>query len=168
MRATGRNGNRDGPERASIGTLYLISRTFHAARMHLEKTLRSFGVTGIQFTILDMLSRRRGLSAAELARNFFVSPQTMGEIVGGPDRRGLVERVESPENRRVLQIELSAAGRALLRHAEKQVARAEAEFLDGLDARSVANLRQLHFRLNAQLRAHAGKRLPDRAPSRAH
>jgi DNA-binding MarR family transcriptional regulator len=68
----------------------------------------------------------------------------------------------------VLQIELSAAGRALLRHAEKQVARAEAEFLDGLDARSVANLRQLHFRLNAQLRAHAGKRLPDRAPSRAH
>ena len=106
-----------------IGTLYLISYTFHASRTQLERALRKYNLTGIQFTILDILSHRTGQSSADLSRRFFVTPQTMGEMVTGLERRGLIQRVENPKNRRVLQTYLTSEGQRLHRAAGKDVAR---------------------------------------------
>jgi DNA-binding MarR family transcriptional regulator len=140
-----------------IGTLYLISYTFHASRTQLERVLRKYNLTGIQFTILDILSHRTGQSSADLSRRFFVTPQTMGEMVASLEKRDLIERVENPKNRRVLQTYLTAEGQRLHRAAAKDVARVEAQLFKGLDVASLRTLRDLHFRLNAQLRALVGR-----------
>jgi DNA-binding MarR family transcriptional regulator len=139
--------------RVTIGTLYLISYTFHASRTRLERALRNFGLTGIQYTILDILSHRGGLSSADLSRRFFVTPQTMGEMVASLVRRGLIRRVANPKNRRVLQTYLTLEGQRLFRQAAKEVARVEAQVFKSLDAASLRKLRELHFKLNAQIRA---------------
>jgi DNA-binding MarR family transcriptional regulator len=140
-----------------IGTLYLISYTFHASRTQLERVLRKYNLTGIQFTILDILSHRTGQSSADLSRRFFVTPQTMGEMVASLEKRDLIERVENPRNRRVLQTYLTAEGQRLHRAAAKDVARVEAQLFKGLDVASLRTLRDLHFRLNAQLRTLVGR-----------
>jgi DNA-binding MarR family transcriptional regulator len=140
-----------------IGTLYLISYTFHASRTQLERVLRKYNLTGIQFTILDILSHRTGQSSADLSRRFFVTPQTMGEMVASLEKRDLIERVENPRNRRVLQTYLTTEGQRLHRAAAKDVARVEAQLFKGLDVASLRTLRDLHFRLNAQLRALVGR-----------
>jgi DNA-binding MarR family transcriptional regulator len=140
-----------------IGTLYLISYTFHASRTQLERVLRKYNLTGIQFTILDILSHRTGQSSADLSRRFFVTPQTMGEMVASLEKRDLIERVENPRNRRVLQTYLTAEGQRLHRTAAKDVARIEAQLFKGLDVASLRTLRDLHFRLNAQLRTLVGR-----------
>ncbi|MBL8552500.1 MAG: MarR family transcriptional regulator [Hyphomonadaceae bacterium] len=139
--------------RRSIGTLYLISYAFHASRTRLEKALRKYGLTGIQYTILDILSHQAGQSSAQLSRRFIVTPQTMGEMVAGLERRGVIKRVANPKNRRVLQTFLTAEGERLLRQAAKDVARIEAQMFKDLDAASLRRLREILFRLNAQMRA---------------
>jgi DNA-binding MarR family transcriptional regulator len=139
--------------RRTIGTLYLISYTFHATRTRLERALRKYGLTGIQYTILDILSHRAGQSSAQLSRRFFVTPQTMGEMVAGLERRGLIRRVANPKNRRVLQTYLTLEGEKLSRAAGKDVARVEAQILKGVDAASVRKLREIMFRVSARIRA---------------
>jgi DNA-binding MarR family transcriptional regulator len=138
--------------RAMISTLYLISYSFHASRTQLDRTLRKYNLTDVQFTILDILSHRTGQSSADLSRRFFVTPQTMGEMVTTLERRGLIERVANPTNRRILQTYLTAEGQRLHRAAAKDVARVETQLFKGLDAASLRTLRNLHFKLNAQLR----------------
>jgi DNA-binding MarR family transcriptional regulator len=81
----------------------------------------------------------------------------MGEMVASLEKRDLIERVENPKNRRVLQTYLTAEGQRLHRAAAKDVARVEAQLFKGLDVASLRTLRDLHFRLNAQLRALVGR-----------
>jgi DNA-binding MarR family transcriptional regulator len=63
---------------------------------------------------LAVVNRYSGLSSAELARHFFVTPQTIGPILAQLEKRDLLVREENPENRRLLSISLTAAGHALL------------------------------------------------------
>ena len=80
--------------------MYLLNQANQAVRSRLEQDLRAIGLTGIQYTVLTIVAARDGISSAELSRRFFVTPQTMNEIVAGLERRGLLARVESPQSRR--------------------------------------------------------------------
>lgn len=83
-------------------------------RKTLDERLKPHGLGGLQYTILTLVRDRDGISSAELSRRFFVTPQTMNETVNGLERRGLIQRRESPENRRILQARVTEAGRDLL------------------------------------------------------
>src|SRR5919205_1191255 len=83
-----------GPRTPSL--LYAVKQVELAVRAHLDELLRASGTTVLQYTALTVLARRDGLTTAELARNSFVTPQAMGELVTALERRGLVERRGGP------------------------------------------------------------------------
>jgi len=99
---------------SSASTAYLLNQTSQAIRLRIEQALRDLSVTGIQYTVLSILDARPGQSSADLSRQFFVTPQTMNEIIVGLERRGLIARVEDPANRRILRMNLSEQGQCLL------------------------------------------------------
>ncbi len=80
-------------------------------RAHLDDLLRDSGVTALQYTALTVLARRDGLTSAELARNSFVTPQAMADLVTALERGGLIVRRRNPDNRRQLLISLTPARR---------------------------------------------------------
>ncbi len=136
-------------------TIYLLHQTSQALRSRLEHAFRSLGATGIQYTILGLLDRHAGLSSADLSRRFFVTPQTMNQIVAGMARRGLIERTSSDSNRRILEMKLTPAGHTLLERCEDVADKVEAEALALLPERQLEDMRQ-HLRLLLrQLRASA-------------
>src|SRR3954454_1284711 len=94
--------------------LYAVKQVELAVRAHLEELLRPAAVTALQDTALPVLDRRDDLTTADLARNSFVTPQTMGDLVTALERRGLIERRPDPTNRRRLLIGLTEAGHDLL------------------------------------------------------
>src|SRR3954454_19118610 len=94
--------------------LYAVKQVELAVRAHLDELLRPSGITVLQYTALTVLDRRGRLTAAELARSSFVTPQTMGDLVTALERRGLIERSPDPGNRRRLLIGLTESGRDLL------------------------------------------------------
>lgn len=124
-------------------TIYLIKRAEMAIRAGLDAALRDLSVTPGQYTIMSLLAAKADQSSAGLARRAGVTPQSMSETVAQLERKGLIERAENPEHRRILHISLTAAGSALLAQCEARVDTLEAELLNGLSQDQIASLRNV-------------------------
>lgn len=115
--------------------LYAIKQVELAIRAHLDELLRPMGITALQYTALTVLRRRDGLSSAELARNSFVTAQTMGEMLTALERRGLVVRQVDPTSRRRMLTSITDEARAMLADYDSRVSGLEAQMVSGLTAR---------------------------------
>jgi DNA-binding MarR family transcriptional regulator len=113
-----------------------------ASRERLDELFRPIGMTALQYTALTVLERRSGLSQAQLARDSFVTAQTMAGMVTALLDRGLIGRHRDPRDRRRLVLSLTPDGRALLRRYRGKVADLEAQMLAGLTAAQAAELRR--------------------------
>lgn len=91
--------------------IYFLNQANQAVRSLLEDALRPLQMTAVQYTVLSVVGAREGVSSAQLARRFFVTPQTMNELIATLERRGLLERRENDVNRRILDMELTRLGR---------------------------------------------------------
>lgn len=94
--------------------LYLIKNLELAVRAALDHALAPTGLTPVQFTALTVLEHHPAMTAAALARNSFVRPQTAAHLVGALEAQGLIERRTDPDSRRQSLISLTEAGILLL------------------------------------------------------
>ena len=121
-----------------VGTIYLLKRAELAVRSCIEVALSEFGLTPTQFLMLFRLYRRNRVSAAELAREIGVRPQSIIEVIRPLERRHLIKREPSPEHRRILHTRLTPAGEKLLLEGLEVAARIERELLAGLTSEELA------------------------------
>ena len=121
--------------------LYLVKQVELAVRSHLDNLLRPGGLTAAQYTALTVLERHPDLSSAQLARNSFVTAQSMADMITALEGRGLIERHRDQADRRRLVVALTAAGRELLDLHRDEVAALERRMLAGLGGDEVADLR---------------------------
>lgn len=131
------------PDRKAEPTLlYLMKQVELAVRSRLDDLLRPAGLTALQYTALTVLERHPDLTSAALARNSFVTAQTMADMVTTLQQRGLIERHRDPTDRRRLVLALTTTGRRLLGRYRGKVAALEAEMLVGLSDRQANELRK--------------------------
>lgn len=131
--------------------LYAVKQVELAVRARLDDLLRSTGVTVPQWTALTVLARREGQTGAELARNAFVSPQAMGDLLAALERGHWITRTPDPTHGRRVLIGLSDEGRALLARVEPGAADVEERMLTGLASDERAALRTLLNRCRTNL-----------------
>ena len=82
---------------------------------YFDVHLGRFGVSQGKFAILVLLSLTEGgLSPSDLAAQSFVSPATITGLLDGLERDGLVVREANPDDRRMLTVRLTPAGRELV------------------------------------------------------
>ncbi|MFE7173967.1 MarR family winged helix-turn-helix transcriptional regulator [Streptomyces sp. NPDC057616] len=128
--------------KASPSLLYMVKQVELVVRAHLDELVRPSGITALQYTALTVLERHDGLSAAQLARDSFVTAQSIADLVRSLEARGLVRRERNPHSRRELLILLTDAGRQVLaRHADP-VRRLEERMVRDLTARQTEQFRQ--------------------------
>ncbi len=130
------------PGRPEPKLLYLVKQVELAVRSHLDNLLRPAGLTALQYTALTVLERHPDLSTAQLARDSFVTAQSMADMITALEGRGLIERHRDRADRRRLVVALTAAGRDLLDRYRDQVDMLEAQMLAGLTKAQVASLRR--------------------------
>lgn len=145
--------DRAGPEPM---LLYLIKQVELAVRSHLDDLLRPAGLTALQYTALTVLERHRDLSAAQLARNSFVTAQSMADMITALEGRGLIERHRDQADRRRLVVALTAAGRGLLDRYRDPVRALEAAMIAGLSDTEIRDLRRSLHACHANLAAAPG------------
>ncbi|MFF7329571.1 MarR family transcriptional regulator [Streptomyces sp. NPDC008150] len=126
---------------AAPSLLYLVKRTEQAVRARLDEVLKPAGVTALQYTALTVLERHDGLTAAQLARDSFVTAQSMADMVRTLEARGHVVRSPNPVNRRELLIALTELGHRLLDDYRRPVRELERRMTGGLSAPEVDQLR---------------------------
>ena len=90
--------------KTSPSLLYMVKQVELVARSHLDELVKPSGITALQYTALTVLERHDGLSAAQLARDSFVTAQSIADLVRSLENRGLVRRERNPNSRRELLI----------------------------------------------------------------
>jgi DNA-binding MarR family transcriptional regulator len=130
-----------------VGTIYLLKRTELAVRGCVEVALAEFDLTPTQFLTLFRVRDAHELSAAALARELGVRPQSMNEIIATLERKKLLKREASREHQRILHMRLTSSGARLLGEALQAAARLEAELLAELDRTQLRVLQESLTRL---------------------
>jgi len=119
-----------GPVEESVG--YRLKQVTAGLRVAMDAVLRPIGLTVPQYSCLEVLGQRPGLSNAELARSVFVSRQAMNGVLRGLQDHGLVTRPATAAQGRALPTELTAAGRQRLQGASAAVRAVEKQLLSDL------------------------------------
>ncbi|MPY57364.1 MarR family winged helix-turn-helix transcriptional regulator [Streptomyces spongiae] len=128
--------------KAPPNLLYMVKQVELVVRSHLDELVKPAGITALQYTSLTVLERHDGLSAAQLARDSFVTAQSIADLVRSLENRGLVRRERNPRNRRELLILLTEEGRELLARFEEPVRDLEERMVKGLTAHQADQFRQ--------------------------
>jgi DNA-binding MarR family transcriptional regulator len=122
-------------------TSYLIRRVQLLVYTNLTECLRADDLTPIQYMMLS-LSRRGGeMSSADLARRFSIAPQSVNEMIAALQRKKLIARRPTRENRRILRISLTSEGRQVLHKCDRQVDRMEKRLFAPLSQAELTALR---------------------------
>ncbi|MGF6770549.1 DNA-binding MarR family transcriptional regulator [Paraburkholderia sp. GAS199] len=102
----------DHPINESVG--YLIARVqSQLNQMVTQRTLANLGVTATQASMLFMLAIGRCTTAAELAREYAIDASAVTRLLDRVEKRGLLSRMRSVKDRRVVQLSLTNSGREL-------------------------------------------------------
>lgn len=112
----------------SIG--YALKRATSALRAAMDEQLREIGLTVSQYSSLELISSRPGVSNADLARGVFVSRQATHQLLGGLREQNLIEVIGEGRDQR---LHLTPIGAKRLQEASAAVAAIEERMLEGLD-----------------------------------
>jgi DNA-binding MarR family transcriptional regulator len=132
--------------------IFFLNQANHAVRSRFEAALIALELTGIQYTVLSVIGRHEGLSSAELSRRFYVTPQTMNELIGNLQRRDLIVRTTDPLNRRILRMSVTEAGAQMLRQCDEVADQVEREVFRDLSDEEYRTLAELTRKLAHFLR----------------
>jgi DNA-binding MarR family transcriptional regulator len=96
----------------SVG--YLLSRVRSTLwNLVTQQTMADLGITSTQASIMFMLASGRALAAADLAREYGIDASAVTRLIDRLEKRGLITRLRSEEDRRVVRLALTDEGRAL-------------------------------------------------------
>ena len=107
----------------------IMARFSQLLRAVLEGRLRPLGLTAPQYLALGLVERSPGLTNAELARELFVTPQTMIRIVRRLTQTGLAVRTPNDRHGRLLELRLTPKGTRLLGRARSVAEATEVDVL---------------------------------------
>jgi DNA-binding MarR family transcriptional regulator len=106
----------------------LLATVSRAAKARGEQTLIAHGVHAGQEFLLERLWREEGLTPGELSRRLGIETPTVVKMVQRMEAAGLVERRPHPTDARLVQVYLTARGKAL----EQAVPVALDQVIDGM------------------------------------
>ncbi|MBB3259556.1 DNA-binding MarR family transcriptional regulator [Paraburkholderia bannensis] len=96
----------------SVG--YLISRVRSSmSNLVTQRTVAELGVTSQQASVLFMVASGKCVLAAELAREYGIDASAVTRLVDRLEKRGLLRRVRSSEDRRAVRLALTPEGETI-------------------------------------------------------
>jgi DNA-binding MarR family transcriptional regulator len=131
-------------------TAYLLAQAHFAMRLKIDEALKAFDVTGLQYTVLSLVSLHPGLSSAELSRRFIRTQQAMGQLLSGLEEKGWLMREEDPANRRILRVVLTDLGRNVVMAGGKALDAVEEQAFAGFAKSEIDTFRAVLESLTAK------------------
>ena len=113
-----------------------------AVAIFLEET-EAFGITPVQFAALHTVSQQPGLDQRTLAATIGFDTSTIGGVIDRLEKRELVLRNASPDDRRVRCLTLTAEGEQLLKKIIPPMLKAQQRMLAPLPAADRARFMQM-------------------------
>lgn len=137
----------DASEAGALRLWVILSRAHEAIARHAEADVARHGLTIAEFGILEALYHVGPMLLGELQRKILVSSGGVTYLVDRLEKRGLVRREPSPEDRRARYAALTTDGKRLVARIFPDHARTIERAMSGLTrsdrVRAAAMLKQL-------------------------
>jgi DNA-binding MarR family transcriptional regulator len=134
----------------SVG--YLMRRILNTVATEIEREMAPNGLTNAQWIPLFKLWMGSASTVAELARECQLDAGAMTRLLDRVEAKGLVKRVRSSEDRRVVNLELTDEGRAAAQQIPGALCRVQNAHMKGFSHAEWETLKDLLRRIlaNAQ------------------
>jgi DNA-binding MarR family transcriptional regulator len=119
--------------RSSLRLTYVIGSLDRVLRRRMSEALAPLGLTLAQFTALSVLEAKGQASNAQVAERSFITPQSANEVMNAMASRNWVSREPDPTHGRIVLLQLTDEGRAVLRQCEQAVKAIEKKMLEGIE-----------------------------------
>ena len=126
---------------------YLMRRILALMAAEVDEALEPQGLTSAQWVPLLKLHVGSASTVAELARECQLDAGAMTRLLDRLEAKGLVARVRSSEDRRVVNLELTKEGREAARQIPAVLCKVQNAFLQGLDIEEWEQLKGLLHRI---------------------
>ena len=117
-----------------------IRRVFQVVNEHSKRAERETGLTGPQLWAIKTISQQAPIMVSDLARHMYLHPATVVGILDRLEARGLVLRVRSTEDRRVVRVELTEQGEALVQRSPEVAQGLLVEGLESLPMKRLSSI----------------------------
>lgn len=117
-----------------------LRRVFQVVNEQSKKAEHATGLTGPQLWAIKTIAEEAPIMVSEIARRMYLHPATVVGILDRLEKQGLVVRIRSTEDRRVVKVELTEQGRALV---EKSPEVAQGLLVEGLEKLNTAKLKNI-------------------------
>lgn len=134
-------------------TLQGMKRVKLRFRALLDERLRPLGITTAQLQILFAVKGAAGSSGAQLARECFVTPQSIQTLLAQLEKAGLIVRQKAQGNERILTATITAAGERLAKKVERLSQEIQESLWSGISDREIRQMNKLLERCIRNLEA---------------
>ncbi|MEN6467295.1 MAG: MarR family transcriptional regulator, partial [Syntrophaceae bacterium] len=134
-----------------------IRRVFHVVNEQSKKAKRQTGITGPQLWAIKMIGELSPVRVSDLAGRMYLHPATVVGILNRLELRGLIRRVRTNEDRRVVKVELTDEGNAIMVNAPQV---AQGLLVAGLEVLPPAKLRDISTSLKDLVHILGAQELP--------
>ena len=130
----------------SVG--YLLGRVRSTLWNNVTQlTMADLGITSTQASIMFMLASGRSLAAADLAREYGIDASAVTRLIDRLEKRGLITRLRSEEDRRVVRLALTEEGRTLAAQIPAIITKVLDKLLSGFTPEEVGFLKSMLRRM---------------------
>ncbi len=107
---------------------FLLGKAYQHVNQAAKQRLAPYGVTPVQFALLNVLWAEDGLSGADLGVRLQLDSATITGVIDRLAHIGLVERRPDPVDRRINRVHLTVRGSALQAPLSREIEQFNAEF----------------------------------------
>ena len=92
-----------------------LRRVFQAISDYARQAERLTGLTGSQLWAVKVIAESRSIRVSDLSKRMYLHPATVVGILDRLESQGVVQRVRSKTDRRVVDVELTPSGEKLVK-----------------------------------------------------
>ncbi len=126
-----------------------LRRIFQAVNTHSRRAKKESGLTGPQLWAIRMIAGSGPIKVSELSKKMYLHPATVVGILDRLERVGMVKRVRSQEDRRLVYVNLTKRGEDIVRKSPEV---AQGLLVSGLESLSVQKLNKIYKGIDEMVR----------------
>ncbi len=134
-----------------------LRRVFQVVNEQSKRAEHEIGLTGPQLWAIKIIAQKAPIMVSEIARHMYLHPPTVVGILDRLGKQGLVVRTRSAEDRRVVKVELTRQGQALIKKAPEV---AQGLLVSGLEKLAFNKLKNIARTLDQMAKILGAQNIP--------
>ncbi|CAM4096463.1 MarR family transcriptional regulator [Streptococcus penaeicida] len=102
---------------SAVKSMVVMRKAFRTIDAKVSESYKDFDLTPTQFAVLDVLSAKGTLKIGELINSMLATSGNMTVVIKNMEKKGWVERIMCPNDKRSFLVSLTEDGKAVIEKA---------------------------------------------------